>query len=131
MHPDPNPQVLRLGAPVTALSLSPSLDMLATCHTNRKGVYLWANQAVFGNPADFSHSDKVVDVALPTISTGACLRLCVFVWIASCVCVCVCVCVHVWLLAVFSDQVGDVVWRCVPSRQCLNISVIQPPTMDY
>lgn len=37
-------QVLRLGAPVTSLSLSPSLDLLATTHTNRRGVYLWANQ---------------------------------------------------------------------------------------
>ena len=56
---------------MTALSLSPSLDMLATTHTDRRGIYLWSNQAVFGNPADFAtHSEEVVDLALPTVSSG-------------------------------------------------------------
>ena len=48
---------MRLGAPVTSLSLSPGLDLLATCHINRRGVYLWANQAVFGNPAHITYSE--------------------------------------------------------------------------
>ena len=36
-------QVLRLGAPVTALSLSPAGDLLATAHVNPFGrLHLWA-----------------------------------------------------------------------------------------
>ncbi|KAL6759017.1 WD40 repeat-like protein [Haematococcus lacustris] len=64
-------QALRLGAPITAFSLSPALDMLATCHINRRGVYLWSNQAVFGNPADFIPSDVPVDLALPSLAGGS------------------------------------------------------------
>ncbi len=37
-------QVLKLGAPVTSLSLSPALDLLATTHVNRRGIYMWSNQ---------------------------------------------------------------------------------------
>ena len=37
-------QVMTLGAPVTSLSLSPAMDMLATAHVNRRGIYLWSNQ---------------------------------------------------------------------------------------
>ena len=32
------------GPPVTALSLSPALDLLTTTHSDRRGLYLWANQ---------------------------------------------------------------------------------------
>lgn len=41
-------QVMRLGAPVTALSLSPSMEMLATAHASARGIYLWSNQLLFG-----------------------------------------------------------------------------------
>ena len=38
-------QVMSLGGPpVTALSLSPALDLLTTTHSDRRGLYLWANQ---------------------------------------------------------------------------------------
>ncbi|GIL87705.1 hypothetical protein Vretifemale_15746 [Volvox reticuliferus] len=66
-------QVMKLGSPVTSLSLSPSLDLLATTHVNRRGIYLWSNQALFGDPAAIPHSTAVVPVAriaLPTISDG-------------------------------------------------------------
>ncbi|EFJ49064.1 hypothetical protein VOLCADRAFT_59899 [Volvox carteri f. nagariensis] len=66
-------QVMKLGSPVTSLSLSPSLDLLATTHVNRRGIYLWSNQALFGSPTAIPHSDKpvpVVRTALPTISDG-------------------------------------------------------------
>ncbi|GFH19189.1 uncharacterized protein HaLaN_16096 [Haematococcus lacustris] len=43
-------QALRLGAPITAFSLSPALDMLATCHIN---------------------SDVPVDLALPSLAGGS------------------------------------------------------------
>lgn len=38
-------QVMRLGAPVTSLSLGPGQDLLATSHVGKRGVYLWSNQA--------------------------------------------------------------------------------------
>ncbi|MEW5318032.1 MAG: hypothetical protein WDW38_009286 [Sanguina aurantia] len=65
-------QVLQLGAPVTSLSLSPSQDMLATTHINRRGIYLWSNQAIFGDArAIASCSDgRVIRCALPSVSTG-------------------------------------------------------------
>lgn len=59
-------QVLRLGPPITSLSLSPCLDMLATTHINRRGIYLWSNQAVFSDPSHFVHSSKPLDVTLPS-----------------------------------------------------------------
>lgn len=43
---------MRLGAPVTALTLSPSMDMLATAHASARGIYLWSNQLLFGGASD-------------------------------------------------------------------------------
>jgi U3 small nucleolar RNA-associated protein 21 len=43
------------------------MDLLATTHSDRKGVYLWANQAVFGNPADILPSDEVISLGLPRV----------------------------------------------------------------
>ena len=56
---------MRLGSPVTSLSLSPAQDLLATCHTERKGIYLWANQLLFGSGADVVPSTRPVSVRLP------------------------------------------------------------------
>jgi U3 small nucleolar RNA-associated protein 21 len=63
-------QVLRLGAPVTSLSLAPDATLLATTHVERAGVYLWANQQVFGSGADVVPSNKPLDARLPTVGTG-------------------------------------------------------------
>lgn len=63
-------QVLRLGAPVTALSLSPAMDILATAHVNRRGIYLWSNSAIYGNAADIRPSTKPLDARLPALSAG-------------------------------------------------------------
>jgi hypothetical protein len=40
-------QVMKLGTPVTSLSLSPTLDLLATTHVNQLGVNLWANRPLY------------------------------------------------------------------------------------
>ncbi|GFR50668.1 hypothetical protein Agub_g12918, partial [Astrephomene gubernaculifera] len=66
-------QVMKLGSPVTSLSLSPSLDLLATTHVNRRGIYLWSNQALFGLSAAIPHSSSpvpVVRASLPSVSDG-------------------------------------------------------------
>jgi U3 small nucleolar RNA-associated protein 21 len=39
------------GNVVTGMSLSPAMDMLATTHEGRRGVYLWANAAVYAPSA--------------------------------------------------------------------------------
>ncbi|KAK6143173.1 hypothetical protein DH2020_023521 [Rehmannia glutinosa] len=57
---------------VTALSLSPNMDVLATTHVDQNGVYLWVNQAMFSAPtkADTYGSGKeIVSVNLPSVSS--------------------------------------------------------------
>ena len=65
-------QVLKLGPPVTALSLSPTMDMLATTHVNRRGIYMWSNAAVYGSGADIRPSELPVDARLPALASGDC-----------------------------------------------------------
>ena len=59
---------MHLGEPVTSLSLSPGMEMLATTHTGLRGIYLWSNRQAFGGGDDVVHSDTVVRAQLPTIS---------------------------------------------------------------
>ncbi|KAL7615945.1 hypothetical protein Lser_V15G01030 [Lactuca serriola] len=59
---------------ITALSLSPNMDVLATTHVDQNGVYLWVNQAMFsGAPHidSYGSGKEVVKVKLPSISSGA------------------------------------------------------------
>ena len=51
-----------MGTPVVSLSLSPAMEMLATAHVNRRGIYLWANQLVFGADTSITPSDLPVKV---------------------------------------------------------------------
>jgi len=53
---------MAMGTPVVSLSLSPAMEMLATAHVNRRGVYLWANQLVFGVGTSITPSDTPVQV---------------------------------------------------------------------
>ncbi|XP_028760737.1 WD repeat-containing protein 36 isoform X2 [Neltuma alba] len=58
--------------PVTALSLSPNMDILATTHADKNGVYLWVNQAMFSgapNVDSFASGKDVVSIKLPSISS--------------------------------------------------------------
>ncbi|KAL0035116.1 hypothetical protein WJX79_001452 [Trebouxia sp. C0005] len=63
-------QVVKLGSPVTGVQLSPSQDLLATCHVKRRGIYLWYNHLMFGSGADIQPSTRPVNAALPSIATG-------------------------------------------------------------
>ncbi|XP_021279189.1 U3 small nucleolar RNA-associated protein 21 homolog [Herrania umbratica] len=57
---------------ITALSLSPNMDVLATTHVDQNGVYLWVNQSIFSgasNVDSFASGKEVVKVKLPSISS--------------------------------------------------------------
>ena len=65
-------QVLRLGPGINGLSLSPTQALLATTHANHHGIYLWANQPIFGHGAtDLVPSEVPVDAELPLLAAGA------------------------------------------------------------
>ncbi|KAI4348100.1 hypothetical protein L6164_008861 [Bauhinia variegata] len=56
---------------ITALSLSPNMDILATTHVDQNGVYLWVNQAMFSSTShvdSYASGKEVVNVKLPSIS---------------------------------------------------------------
>ena len=61
-----------MGTPVTSLSLSSTGDLLATAHVNKRGVFLWSNQMMFGDrSAVATFTDQPVPVHLPTIAAAA------------------------------------------------------------
>ena len=64
-------QVMQLGPAVTALSLSPTMDLLATAHVNHVGIYLWANRPLYLGTQAFHQggdSEELVDIRLPNVS---------------------------------------------------------------
>ncbi|KAK4383668.1 U3 small nucleolar RNA-associated protein 21 [Sesamum angolense] len=57
---------------VTALSLSPNMDVLATTHVDQNGVYLWVNKGMFSAPGkadSYGSGREIVSVNLPTVSS--------------------------------------------------------------
>lgn len=57
---------------ITALSLSPNMDVLATTHVDQNGVYLWVNQAMFSGVSSvdsYASGKEVVAVNLPSVSS--------------------------------------------------------------
>ncbi|WIA38106.1 hypothetical protein OEZ86_001468 [Tetradesmus obliquus] len=64
-------QVMHMGTPVTSLTLSGSQDLLATAHVNKRGVFLWSSQLMFGDPAAVAtYSEDAIPVHLPTIAAA-------------------------------------------------------------
>jgi hypothetical protein len=62
---------MHMGTPVTSLTLSGSQDLLATAHVNKRGVFLWSNQLMFGDPAAVAtYSEDAIPVHLPTIAAA-------------------------------------------------------------
>ncbi|CAI9780603.1 unnamed protein product [Fraxinus pennsylvanica] len=58
---------------ITALSLSPNMDVLATTHVDQNGVYLWVNRAMFSSTSsNVSHGSgkEIVSVKLPCVSSA-------------------------------------------------------------
>ncbi|KAH9606023.1 hypothetical protein KSS87_021040 [Heliosperma pusillum] len=62
---------LQVDVAITALSLSPNMDVLATTHVDQNGVYLWVNQAMFTGSTSinsYASGKDVVSVNLPSTS---------------------------------------------------------------
>ncbi|XP_027106936.1 U3 small nucleolar RNA-associated protein 21 homolog isoform X2 [Coffea arabica] len=62
---------LQVDVSITALSLSPNMDVLATTHVDQNGVYLWVNQAMFSGSANFESygsGNEVLSVKLPSVA---------------------------------------------------------------
>lgn len=57
---------------ITAISLSPSMDILATSHVDQNGVYLWVNQMLFSGSLDaesYSSGKEVRNIHMPSVSS--------------------------------------------------------------
>ncbi|KAK1276546.1 hypothetical protein QJS04_geneDACA004157 [Acorus gramineus] len=57
---------------VSALSLSPNMDILATSHVDQNGIYLWVNQTMFSgssNVATLASGTHVRSVQMPSVSS--------------------------------------------------------------
>ncbi|CAI9103007.1 OLC1v1001416C1 [Oldenlandia corymbosa var. corymbosa] len=64
---------LEVDVPITALSLSPKMDLLATTHVDQNGVYLWVNQTMFSGSSDsasYGSGNEVLYVKLPSIASA-------------------------------------------------------------
>ncbi|KAJ0250207.1 Transducin family protein / WD-40 repeat family protein [Hirschfeldia incana] len=62
---------VHVDVPITALSLSPNMDILATAHSDQNGVYLWVNQSMYSgapNVDSYASGKNVVNVRLPSVS---------------------------------------------------------------
>ncbi|PON41112.1 Guanine nucleotide-binding protein, beta subunit [Parasponia andersonii] len=57
---------------ITALALSPNMDICATTHVDQNGVYLWVNQSMFSGASNVdscASGKEVVSVKLPSVSS--------------------------------------------------------------
>ncbi|KAM6570579.1 hypothetical protein CsatB_018564 [Cannabis sativa] len=58
---------------ITALALSPNMDIFATTHVDQNGVYLWVNQSMFSgatNVDSYASGKEIVRVKLPSVSSA-------------------------------------------------------------
>ncbi|KAJ4709171.1 WD40 repeat [Melia azedarach] len=56
---------------ITALSLSPNMDVLATTHVDQNGVFLWVNQCMFSGASNidsYASGKEIVSVKMPSVS---------------------------------------------------------------
>ncbi|KAF8055387.1 WDR36 [Scenedesmus sp. PABB004] len=64
-------QVMHMGSPVTSLSLAAAGDLLAAAHAGKRGVFLYSNQVMFGDPSSVAtYGSEAVPVHLPSIAAG-------------------------------------------------------------
>ncbi|PIA51851.1 hypothetical protein AQUCO_01000026v1 [Aquilegia coerulea] len=63
---------IQVDVSISALSLSPNMDVLATSHVDQNGVYLWVNQTMFSGATkleSYASGREVVSVKLPAVSS--------------------------------------------------------------
>ena len=56
-------------SPITSLSLSPAMDVLVTTHVERRGIYAWANELIFGALESITASNKPIPAKMPVSSS--------------------------------------------------------------
>ena len=78
-------QALHVGSPITALDLSPNMELLATAHVNKRGIYLWSNQLLFGTGGGATSAHSVL--VQQTSSSLACTPVLPPAQFAHCACV--------------------------------------------
>ncbi|XP_042436743.1 WD repeat-containing protein 36-like isoform X3 [Zingiber officinale] len=64
---------ISVGIPITALSLSPLMDVLVTSHVDQNGIYLWVNQAMFSGVSkmdSYALGSQVRSVEMPTVASN-------------------------------------------------------------
>ncbi|KAG6500352.1 WD repeat-containing protein 36-like [Zingiber officinale] len=64
---------ISVDVPITALSLSPAMDVLVTSHVDQNGVHLWVNQAMFSGASkmdSYASGNQVMSVKMPTVTSN-------------------------------------------------------------
>lgn len=56
-------------SPITSFSLAPAMDVLVTTHTEKVGLYTWANELIFGSLENIVASNKPISAKLPRVSS--------------------------------------------------------------
>jgi U3 small nucleolar RNA-associated protein 21 len=62
-------QVLKMESAITSLSLAPAMDILVTTHVEKRGIYAWANELIFGALESITASNKPIVARLPVSSS--------------------------------------------------------------
>ena len=56
-------------SPITSLSLAPAMDVLVTTHVEKRGIYAWANELIFGALDSITASGKPIVARMPVSSS--------------------------------------------------------------
>ena len=56
-------------SPITSLSLAPAMDVLVTTHVEKRGIYAWANELIFGALDSITASGKPIAARMPVSSS--------------------------------------------------------------
>jgi U3 small nucleolar RNA-associated protein 21 len=57
-----------MDSPITSLSLAPAMDVLVTTHVEKRGLYTWTNELIFGSVENIITSSKPIRATIPDMS---------------------------------------------------------------
>ena len=57
-----------MDSPITSLSLAPAMDVLVTTHVEKRGLYTWTNELIFGSVENIITSSKPIRATIPDLS---------------------------------------------------------------